>query len=42
MQRSERASACLAGEVDELVRKLEEGKLSPQEVLEEVKRRNDR
>jgi len=29
----------MAGEVDDLVRKLEEGKLSPQEVLEEMKRR---
>jgi protein-S-isoprenylcysteine O-methyltransferase Ste14 len=29
----------LAGEVDDLVRKLEEGKLSSQEVLEELKRR---
>jgi len=29
----------LAGEVDDLVRKLEEGELSPQEVLDEMKRR---
>lgn len=29
----------MAGEVDDLVKKLEEGKLSPQEVLEEMKRR---
>lgn len=29
----------LAGEVDDLVKKLKEGKLSPQDVLEEMKRR---